>query len=61
VAAQAPEDAAPIQILSLENVMKKSILLAFLLGVAALAGCAHRNDITDDIAAVAVAAPSALA
>ena len=34
--------------------MKKSILLAcFLLAGAALAGCAHPNDITDDIAAIA--------
>ena len=34
--------------------MKKSILLASLiLAAAALAGCAHPNDITDDIAAIA--------
>ena len=34
--------------------MKKSILLASLfLAVAALAGCAHPNDITDDIASAA--------
>ena len=37
--------------------MKKSILLALLLAaVGALAGCAHPNDITDDIAALAVPA-----
>lgn len=40
--------------------MKKSILLAsVLLAVAALAGCAHPNDITDDIAAIV--APTAQA
>ncbi|WP_275680296.1 hypothetical protein [Scleromatobacter humisilvae] len=40
--------------------MKKSILLAALLvAAAALTGCGHPNDITDDIAAVAVAADQA--
>jgi outer membrane murein-binding lipoprotein Lpp len=34
--------------------MKKAILLAsVLLAVAALAGCAHPNDITDEIASIA--------
>ena len=34
--------------------MKKSIFLtALMVAVAALAGCAHPNDITDDIAAIA--------
>ena len=34
--------------------MKKSILLAaMLLAAVALAGCAHPNDITDDIASLA--------
>lgn len=33
--------------------MKKSILLAALLAAAALAGCAHPQDITDDVALVA--------
>jgi predicted small secreted protein len=40
--------------------MKKSILLAFLLLAAAvLAGCAHPNDITDDIASIAAPAAQA--
>ena len=37
--------------------MKKLILLAaLLLGVGALAGCGHPNDITDEIAAATVPA-----
>ncbi len=40
--------------------MKKSILLASLiLAAAALAGCAHPNDITDDIAAIAASTAQA--
>ena len=39
--------------------MKKPILLAFLLAAAALAGCAHPNDITDDIASIAATATQA--
>jgi uncharacterized lipoprotein YajG len=43
----------PIQV-SLENVMKKSILFAsLLLAFAALAGCTHPNDIIDDVAQAA--------
>ena len=38
----------PMQV-SLENVMKKSILFAaLLLAIAALGGCVHPNDIIDD-------------
>jgi hypothetical protein len=49
----------PIQV-SLENVMKKSILFASLLmAFAALAGCTHPNDIIDDVAQAA--APTAQA
>jgi hypothetical protein len=40
--------------------MKKSILLAALLAAAAtLTGCGHPQDITDDMAAAAVAANQA--
>jgi hypothetical protein len=39
--------------------MKKSILLVFLFLAAALAGCSHPNDITDDVASAAVATAQA--
>ena len=40
--------------------MRKSILLtALLLAVAALAGCAHPNDIIDEIAAAATSTSAA--
>jgi hypothetical protein len=39
--------------------MKKSILFAFLVLAAALAGCSHPNDLLDDVASTAVSTAQA--
>jgi len=39
--------------------MKKSNLLVFVFLAAALAGCSHPRDLTDDVASAAVAAARA--
>jgi hypothetical protein len=44
---------------SLEQVMKKSMLVCLVLAIAALSGCANKRDITDEIAQVAAPAAQA--